>query len=241
MKDSILAESFVPSYGFSHNKFVDRNSYSAIVIHTTGYGPVRKHHNLPHKYGSPLGAAVSIYERMPYSPHYVLGQDGTIVQMCPEELSSWHVGSSRGWRYDTPRWATKRYQWWFNRWEGLSTPKELAGGSLWLPYPESALSGKNRYFRKIYWSSLRGSVNANTIGIEVVPPTAGPTRPWSGELWRALRLLVQDIHRRREVPLEKHYVVTHSDCCPVSRTTRKGIPWDTWSTQWSWNKFLEEF
>lgn len=235
--DSRICHTIYPSYGVAKGKYVERNSYSAIVVHTTGYGPVRRHKENPQKYESPLEAALDIYRKMPYGPHYVIGQEGDVVQMCPENLAAWHVGGSKGWRYKR-RWATRRYSWWLDRWRGLESPRQLAGGKLWSPYPSSSLQGASKYFRQVYWRSRHGSVNANTIGIEIVPPESNPRGEWAPPVWQALTRLCRDIHRRRGIPLERSYVLTHSDCSPIGRTTRTGEPWDTWPSQFSWGRFV---
>lgn len=237
--DSLLARRFEPSYGTATGKFAPRNSYSAIVVHTTGWGPVSKHLSNPQKFPTPLDAAVHIYKNMPYSAHYVIDQEGTIIQMCPEALASWHVGGSKAWRYQNA-WLTSRYTWWRERWPELQSPVELAEGKLWTPYPKEALAGPLKYFRRLYWASRRGSVNANTIGIEVIPSNSGPRSSWSSQAWKALVGLCQDIHHRRGIPLTKHHLLSHSDACPISRTTRNGDPWDPWESQWSWPRFVVE-
>jgi len=219
----------------TQGKYAPRNSYSAIVLHITGYGPVGQYKS--GRYKSPMDAAVGIYQRMPYAPHYVIDQDGIIVQMCPEELATWHVGGSNGRRY-TGAWAATKFKWWADKWSGLGSPRELAAGKLWQPYPPDALKGPLKYFRKLYWASRHGSVNANTIGIEVIPPSSNPKATWSLDVWRAVVQLCQDISHRRGTSLDAHHLISHSDADPISRTTRSGEPWDTWSSQFSYGRFV---
>ena len=45
----------------------------------------------------------------------------------------------------------------------------------------------------------KASCNAQTIGIEVVPPLGGATREWSAECWRNLASLIPDITDRHDL------------------------------------------
>ena len=67
-----------------------------------------------------------------------------------------------------------------------------------------------------------------------------PSGPWSSACWRSLAELVVDIAGRREIPLEREHVPTHSDVHPLARTSASGRAWDTVAEQWSWGRFEQE-
>jgi hypothetical protein len=232
--------------GYRRGKLVERYlAPCAVVVHTTGFGPIRR--ATERKFagwrlrwgvteGDALQATVALYTHvMTASAHYVVGQDGTIVQVVPESHCAWHVGGNRSRAYFTnPAHCLddRRYLWWRVRWQGMQTPRELGGGRLWDP-PREQLG---------ILSQLRagmpiGSCNANSVGIEVVPDHRNPAGPWSAEAWDAVARLVLDVCARNDIPVRKDRVISHSDAHPLSRTTPSGKPWDPWSAQWSWDRF----
>ena len=214
-----------PSLGYRRGKYEERTADAvAIVVHTTGHGPVRRHTERPDRWPTPFDAALWIYSQaMDAGPHYVVGQGGECAQTCPESHVAWHVGGAGSRPYKQAEksgrpgaWADNEHQWWKKRHAPLQNPRELAGGKLW----------------------RSGSCNRNTYGIEVVPPTEGAQREWSPECWVKVAVLVQDIALRRSVPLDRTTVITHSDAHPLARTAR-GKPWDTPESQWTWRRFCE--
>jgi hypothetical protein len=155
--DSDVADRVEPSLGFRRKKYDERpGDVVAIVVHTTGGGPVKRFKNAAErkkfKYKTPFDAALRIYRELMFEgPHYLVGQgDGEIAQLAPETLSAWHVGQAGGHLYDLDQWSTPDVRWWKDRWGTLESPRGLANGRLW----------------------SHDSVNANTIGIEVVPHEA---------------------------------------------------------------------
>jgi hypothetical protein len=232
--------------GYRRGKLVERYlAPCAVVVHTTGSGPIRR--ATERKFagwrlrwgvteGDALQATVALYTRtMDASGHYVVGQDGTIVQVVPESHCAWHVGGSGSRPYFTNEAAWHRggkHAWWVARWPGYMTPRELGGGRLWDPQRED-ISLLNR----LKAGMPIGSCNANTIGIEVVPPLANPTAPWSAEAWYSLTRLVLDVCARNGIPVERDRIISHSDAHPLSRTTPSGRPWDPGVSQWSWERF----
>lgn len=234
--DSLLAQRYMPSLGVRTKSYAPRAAVSGVVIHTTGGGVTRrwKRQGSRFKEPSPFDTAVRIYTRiMKPSGHYVVGQGGEVVQLVPEHLAAWHVGSRKVTRYRR-NWMRPKYQWWADRWRGYDSPLEIAGGELWKPYHEDApVHWRTR------WRSRHGSCNANTIGIEVVPPIDGPRLSWSDSCWQSLTQLTVDICYRSSLPVERGRIVSHSDVHPICRTTRSGRPWDPWEGQFSWEKFLE--
>jgi hypothetical protein len=208
----------------------------AIVIHDTGPGPAaRVNPALDHEEKfvewrkrwpaivTPFQATLWVYEiASPDSGHYVVGQDGECTQVVPEDLVARHVGATGKstavpYRLPFALWASKQHAWWKERWRGLSSPRELAGGTLW----------------------AGGSCNDGSIAIEVSPHAHDPEAPWSDAAWSTLARLVVDICERRRVPCLREYVPTHSDAHPRARTA-KGAPTDPSPAQWSWQRFAHE-
>jgi hypothetical protein len=214
--ESVEASEFVESLGSRTGTYKQRAKALAIVIHTTGSGPVvrwRKEQGKPGKeQATPFLTAVHRTYRaiMAAGPHYVVGQAGECVQVCAERLAAWHVGSDDSAAYVRPQWLEARYEWWAERWPELTSPTQLADGRLW----------------------AGGSCNINTIGIEVVPPAADVRASWSQACWTRLERLVRDIASRHGIPMRREYIVTHSDAHPVARTDNRGEPWDPGSGQW---------
>ena len=180
-----------------------------LVIHTTGYGPTRRHLANPEKFPSPFEAALHIYENIsPYCGHFLIcGETGRIAQMMPLTHVAWHVGSSGAWQYRLSGWSrNKGFGWWHTRFPDCDSPRDLLGGALW----------------------RRGSANELTYGVEISPPLADARAPWTDACWDSIDRLVAFL----EVPRDRHYVFTHSDAHPLKRTTKKGSPWDPAPKQW---------
>lgn len=232
--------------GYRTGKFLERHlAPCAVVVHTTGAGPVRRateriHAGFRAKYdvreGDAFHAAVALYARvMNACGHYVVGQQGEIVQLVPESHAAWHVGGAGSRPYFTRPgdWHRgSKMAWWVARWPGYESPRGLGGGHLWDP-PHEELPPH----RRVLAGMPIGSCNMNTIGIEVVPPLANPTAPWSAEAWDALTRLILDVCARNAIPLKRDRVISHSDAHPLERTTASGRAWDPSSSQWSWDRF----
>lgn len=238
-RDSGLVDIVRPGRGFSRGKLIPRGDRpSAVVIHTTGIGPVRrfrdKKQRARHGWKTSFDAANHIYARlMDPSAHYVVGQKGQVAQTVPESHCAWHVGGRKANLYWRANWAAKAVLWWRERFPLLDSPRDLAHGQLWAPYEEPpGLLKRIRYPRS--WA--RGSANANTIGIEVVPPLYGATVRWSEACWDSLVALVLDICDRHGIEPSMVTVITHSDAHPLARS-RRGEPWDVGPNQWSFEEF----
>ena len=220
--------------GYRSGKLSERTAMAAaVIVHTTGAGITNRYLREGTRKGdeTPFDTANRVYQRiMQASAHYVVGQLGECSQTVPESHIAWHVGSGGTAPYFrsswVPRWQRDRYAWWGARWRGLASPLDLAGSDLYRPMPDAS----SRAYR-------RGAVNPNTIGIEVVPPLADPQSEWSDACWETLTALVIDICARNAIPVQRTHVLTHSDAHPLSRTTRKGAPWDPGPMQWTWRKF----
>ena len=224
--DSRVADRAVSSRGYAGGHYAARQyPPAAVVVHTTGAGPVKRYvderQRARHGWESPFDAALWVYQSViDAGPHYVLGQRGECVQVAPEGVCAWHVGSAESHPYTrAPRestWAKSEATWWFERWGPRLNPCQLAGDALW----------------------FGGSCNANTLGIEVVPPGQATRGPWSTDAWRTLAILVEDICERHEIPVERDRILTHSDAHPRARTAR-GAPWDPPPAQWTWGRYCE--
>lgn len=200
--------------GAARGRYHDRGAFVGIVVHTTGAGVVGRwrREGERHNEVTPFETALRVYQTiMPDGPHYVIGQAGECVQVCPEHLAAWHVGSSLAGAYRSMGWdAETRHRWWLRRWPDLCSPLDLAGGHLW----------------------DHGSCNDNVLGIEVVPPVDDPRGPWSESAWVTLGKLLRDVSERRLIPFAREYIVTHSDAHPLARTTPAGEPYDPGPRQW---------
>lgn len=233
----------VPSRGFRENTYLERpDRATAIAIHTTGSGPLRRFANarerVKYGYTDPFDAGCRIYrDVMDAGPHYVSGQLGQRAQVCPEHLAAWHVGSRGSAPYTAPNgeWAKPgEHDWWFERWGryGITSPFELANGTLW----EARLSKPFRMGIRTGFSKF--SCNDNTIGWEVVPDIQRPRGPWSNKCWEGLVEGVLEVAGRNEIPISPLHIGTHSDFHPLARSARNQ-GWDPAPSQWSWKRFAD--
>lgn len=214
---------YAESRGYKEKKYGKRGSYAGIVVHTTSKGPLTRWNSNKKKYASPFHAALHIYcNLMTAGPHYVIGPDGELAQVCPEDLAAWHVGGAGSNEYVKADWWKGGHEWWKERYSHLSGPSGLG---VWGPVPSDAP-------RSVKARSKYGSVNAHTIGIEVVPNILdlnGGTNSWGDACSRTLSDLVSDICFRRNIP--ESMVYSHSEVHPLSRTS-KNKPWDPSDVQW---------
>jgi hypothetical protein len=183
-----------------------------IILHTTGAGPWVRYKR--DECALPYDAACRLYRgSMKYSPHFlVCGETGQVAAVNDLSLRALHVGSAGSWRYRLDDWAgRKELDWWFRRFPGLSSPRDLMDGALW----------------------RKGSANELTVGIEISPPCAGPRIPWTDACWDALRDLVGHLTMLMGIPRDSRHVITHSDAHPLKRITKSGRPWDPGSAQWN--------
>jgi hypothetical protein len=212
---SPLASAKLKCLGLKQGKYgARRHPVLAVVIHFTGVGVWQrwKERNMD-KYASETVALTAIRR---YSTvydkcgHYVVSQCGTITNMCPENYSAQHVGSSKWRRYENKWWCTEGLKWWQDRWAPHKSPIDLAGGKLWSKY----------------------SVNAVSVGIEVTPHEVNPTAKFSPACVKSLRALTKDICARYNIPWTKEYVIFHCDAHPIARTA-KSKPYDVLEHQLS--------
>lgn len=240
-----LVRNITHSRGFVKGIYVERdlirNPPVAVVVHTTGAGPVKrwrasKGNGVP-RWKTPFECALWIYGNiMKEGPHYVVGQNkGEIAQICPERFCAWHVGGVGAKPYGSPldTWCDiKKHpelRWWRERWPSLTSPRDLGDCRIWQPYTEHP-----GMWVKLH--SRHGSANANTIGIEVVPHDIETRLPWSADCWRNVSRLIIDVCGRHFIPIARTRVVSHSDVHPIART-RNGLPWDPSNEQWNWDLF----
>ena len=198
--------------GAWHNR---RHNPVAVVWHTTGAGVVRRHKRNPKRWPSPFHAALWVFTKaIRAGPHMLIcGETGLAVQLAPIEISAWHVGRRKGWRY-AKMWDRPRYNWWTDKWAqpgGILSPYDLAGGRLW----------------------RGGECNPNTYGIEVSPNRKNPTGRWSDETYATIRGVAEIIESELDIPRSREFQLGHSDAHPIART-RRGQGWDPSSRQFSW-------
>lgn len=256
--DSKVVERVEPSKGFRGGHYLPRGEHAAraVVIHTTGPGPGKRvldpayarwrrkqaiHAGIPGwtEETAAFEAALWIYvsSGMKAGPHYVVGQEpGLVAQVCPEDHCAWHVGGKGSRIYQRSNWPIDGpFLWWDARFEELS-PRDLAGGHLWDPYTAPAGFSWGRQRARLRASYEKGSCNANSIGIEVVPRVNDPRGPWTTAAWNNLTPLLLDITGRNAIPRHPSYIFTHSDAHPAARTTKSGLPWDTTPAQFVYDE-----
>jgi hypothetical protein len=219
--DSPLVTRVEQSVGYRSDSYADRREYGATVTHVTGSGPLQRYQEGWRPDWAELGpgsslldVAVAIYcGIMRAAPHYLIWED-QVVQLCPERLAAWHVGSALARQYRRRDWVERAQydgeavdvSWWPDRWGGLGSPLELAGGRLW---------GRTGEL----------SANSGSIGVEVLWPYDEARTPPSEQTWQTWARLVRDIHERRGIPLTPYYAVGHSDAHPAARSSG-GESWD---------------
>jgi len=186
----------------------------AIVVHTTGRGLTRQvearlatdARERPHRSAM---AARAWYGRSghPYFGHYLIGWEGSAVELAPPDVRVMHAGSlsaryrlSRGtdWmRYGAPKgeWVEHGrdpfvvYDWWINRWPSMANPLEFVTGR----HP-----------------------NASSLAIDLLPTSTGAYTP---QQLSALVALVAQLAARFEIPVQRSRILGHSDIDPARRGT----------------------
>jgi N-acetylmuramoyl-L-alanine amidase len=179
-----------------------------IVVHHTGVG-VRARAERMHT--TPTAAALYVYQQiMNESGHYVVGEEGDVYQIVPEDHVASHAGRqiAETTLYRAAAWKLAR-PWWGVRWADYKSPMELL------------VPGR--------------SGNAG-IGIELVSPPAG--EPYTEAQYASLIALCREIMARHpHVEWRRETLLGHCDVNPARRGTRKG-PWDPsplfdWARLWA--------
>lgn len=172
----------------------------SLVIHTTGWGLIRRSTQRPDRWPTPFAAGVWVYSRvMTSSPHFLIDQEGRMAQTNDLDDVAWHVGSGNRGKYKNKwAWGPKAtrmapWSWWSRRFPGLTSPLDLEP-----------------------WRT--GRPNDLTIGVEVIPSPGGIMVPWS----QAVLARLAEIQAL--VGLNTWY--THSELDPLGRTNLAGRPWD---------------
>jgi hypothetical protein len=223
-----------PGLGLRRGKLEQRtlDTITRIIVHHTGVGVLgrykREQERRPKRFhwSGPLDAAVHVYQKiMNASGHYVVGYMGEVVQCVPDDFAAWHAGyggqrrrSRLAAMFDrmryarklgkkVPRWLTaKRYQWWREKWY---EPFGHESPCVWFPDLD---------------------VNGCTIGIELLStpgqrPFSTPQLEGAGQ-FPGLAGLVKHLSKQYGIPIDADHILTHSDVCPLARTTKSGNPWD---------------
>lgn len=223
-----------PGLGLRRGKLEQRtlDEITHIIIHHTGVGVLGRFNRDRQRFGwsLPIQAAIHVYTKiMNSSGHYVIGHEGQVVQCVPDDWAAWHAGygserrrsklaewyarvkftAKKGKR---PAWVCRRdgrFDWWDVRWRVRGAP-DVRGEIV-------KVSSPAEWFPDL-------DVNRRSIGIELLS-TPG-REPFTELQIQSLRQLVTDLCREYGIPLDNHHVLTHSDVCPLSRTTKGGEPWD---------------
>lgn len=179
----------------------------AIILHTTGYGPGVSRLDAAFAQGKvkDVGEAFALRQRdvLRFRPHFLVGRDGTVFQIMPQEAIALHTGSENHKRLDS--WPIRNRHGKHvnpNIWRSLftrhhapcDTPADLP---LW-PRP-----------------------NAVTLGVDLLEP-ADHKHP-EAQLQGLVGLLTVLCQERG---LGVGRIFTHSMVDPIDRTNARGLPWD---------------
>lgn len=220
-----------PGLGLRQGKLARREpeAIRSIIVHHTGIGILGRFARDKQRFGwhDPIQAATHVYTRiMSASGHYVIGHHGELVQYVPECWSAWHAGYgsqrrrsnlsawfdrikySRKDKTDKPIWlCNDRFAWWDLRW-----------------YQRRGIPSPVRWYPTL-------DVNGSSIGIELLSTPGRDLFP--DEQISTLRKLVYRIGLIYSIPIDEDHILTHSDVCPLARTTPDGIPWDPPPTKYT--------
>jgi len=180
-----------------------------LAVHTTGSGIVDQ----ARKQGrDPFQHAVDYYTKSPFYAHYVIGWDGTIVQICNEGVRAQHIGFAERPLYLSGAWKEKlsveNVELWRKNWPGVASPAGLFPG----PSPNNAFIGVELLILEDQ---------------PIIPPAFVGSRYTMGQ-HRAVVLLAADIAERRHFPKDWALgprLLTHEDVNPLTRTNAGG-GWD---------------
>ncbi len=186
----------------------------AVIIHTTGSGIVRRalREGLQEEKEILDYCAGRMTRPWAYSPHYLVGWDGTIINLVPEGTVAYHAALPRKhvriykrgigiWKQHRGREPEKtdrilqRYDEWSDRWPELDNPVQLVGPG----------------------------VNSVTIGCDLLAPVPGEQHPL--EQLQKMAYLVLDVLQAHGLVVERRTVLRHSDVAPFTRFTKRG-GWD---------------
>jgi hypothetical protein len=193
-----------------------------IVVHTTGSGPAAMA-GKPNRWSckSAIDCVLALYGPggMEGFPHYVIGYDGSIYAVTPENYVAWHAGWTKetGGRAGWAHWSPP--VWWSSVWGSGRTPLDLIAKDA-------------------------GSPNTRHIGIELLGGPSG----WgfTEAQYRSLARLAADIERRHGLNLGEPpnpRLLGHEDVNPL--TTKGGRAdarggWDPGAhrqpSQFSWKR-----
>lgn len=228
-----------PGLGLRKGKLDRREPYDIqrVIVHHTGVGILGRFARDKQRFGwhDPVQAATHVYTRiMSSSGHYVIGHHGELIQYVPESWTAWHAG------YGNKRKRSLRASW-FDRWK--YSRKDAADKPLWLCNERFAWWDLRWYKRRGICSPTHWfpelDVNRHTIGIELLStPGKAPFHP---EQLAALRKLIDRLRLIYQIPVDEDHILTHSDACPLARTTKSGIPYDPPPDKWSfWTHIIAD-
>lgn len=168
-----------------------------ICLHTTGVGVLAR---AEREHTTPMEAAIKVYTQiMTASPHFVIGHDGEIVQVCSTDLVAWHAGHTARERvlYHSPKAMAARP--WWDRWHEVN----LAPSPLRMADPAVDHSGNC------------------SIGVELIPRH---DKTFACAQYDALYEFI--VAQKRRTYDTGCGLWQHSDFCPETRTNRAGVSWD---------------
>jgi len=199
----------------------EKRRITGIVVHQPGAG---LHKRSIRMRCSMLDAAAYVYCRLgvPNKPHYCIDPSGAVLECVPVRDVARHVGRPKPWawmEYRRGGLCDGIPDWWSDYWiaRGVVSPGQLCGGA---------------------WQKPPHSVNACTIGIELLPETL--RGPFSERQRAKLRQMCHELAHKWGFPVDHATVVSHSDIDPVTRSIAvkgKVVPWDPWTLggqEWRW-------
>lgn len=211
-----------------------RTRADGIVLHTTGRGPFEKAGGNSDK---ALEIATKYYSGQGNAfPIYLIGHDGTIIQIASEIELNWHAAWDKEQVGEYQKWdrnvsIPQKYFWWILRWcdepprnfrSPLALLEEVTDNRSWGPD-----------------DNIRESPNDDYIGIEILWHPEGARK----EQYTSCARLCTDIADRHQFPIDfplpSPRLLGHEDLCPITRTMNSGKPWDP-GIQLDWKKFEQK-
>jgi N-acetyl-anhydromuramyl-L-alanine amidase AmpD len=177
----------------------------AIIVHTTGDTDFNK---IMTWYRSRDGL----------QPHYMIDHEGTIRRLVLEDYIAWHC--------KIEPLEARLYQRGYGEWSewhwplGGFAPKHV--GAEFIGYRSWRETWGSRYQSPL---ELVTGDHPNTVSVGIELQSTGTLGAFTDAQYVSLAALVQDIHDRQGVALDREHVLGHQDCSPMRRSTAMG-GWD---------------
>ena len=179
----------------------------AIVLHTTSYGPGVSRIDAAFAQGQvkDVGEAFALRQRdvLLFRPHFLVGRDGAVFQVMPQEAIALHTGSEHHKRLGS--------------WPIRNRHGKHVNPNLW----RELFTRHHDTYAAPADLPVWPSPNAVTLGVDLLEPAdhKHPEAQMQG-LVGLLTILCQ------ERALGTGRIFTHSMVDPIDRTNARGLPWD---------------